>query len=256
MTSPFKVYIIYHTSVYRENTAGFSPDELQKYFVWVAVNEKLFKPVADWIPESAHIQEYKLPVFSPLLQMTHFYQNSVFFHLYWNKSMIKTKYVGFGQYDMSFSAPVFRAVDADLCNDTANKCLGAYPYNYQTILDILTPAQWTEYFVLPYNKYYNMNHTLSDIEKVPIFLMHTFIVPTWFFIHMMGFVESVYPSILKALQWDTRHLAGTLERVLGLCIAFGIHEGKFSQVIQLEGIQHIDAQHAGDVLRGIAPGKA
>ena len=169
--------------------------------------------------------------------------------------MIKTKYIGFGQYDMSFSAPVLRAIDNNLSNDVGNKFLGAYPYNYPTILDIFSPAQWTEYFVIPYNKYYKMNHTLANIEQVPIFLMHTFIMPTWFFIHMMGFVESVYPSILKALQWDTRHLAGTLERVLGLCIAFGIHEGKFSQVGKLEDIRHIDTQHTGDALRGIAPGK-
>jgi len=250
-----KLYIIYHKSLYRENTADFTVDELRKHFVWVAVNEKIPKDAVNWIPESSHIQEYKLPVFSPLLQMTNFYQNSVFFHLYWNRSMITSKYIGFGQYDMSFSAKSFREVEAKLRDDTADKILGAFPYDFRTVLDILSPAQWTEHFVAPYNKYYNMNHTLANIERTPIFLMHTFIMPTWFFIHMMGFVESVYPSILKALQWDTRHLAGTLERVLGLCIAFGIHEGKFAQIHQLEGIQHIDSQHTGDALRGILPGK-
>jgi len=256
MSSPFKVYIIYHKSLYRENTSEFTSDELSKYFIWVAVNEKLIKDKADWIPASAHIEEYKLPVFSPLLQMTNFYQNSVFFHLYWNRSIITTKYVGFGQYDMSFSANILRAVDAKVRESTDNKIFGAYPYSVNAVTDILNPAQWTEHFVVPYNKYYNTSHTLASIDGIPVFLMHTFIMPTWFFIHMMGFVESVYPSILKALQWDTRHLAGTLECVFGMCIAFGIHEGKLVEVLQLDGVRHIGAQHTGDALRGIETGKA
>jgi hypothetical protein len=71
---------------------------------------------------------------------------------------------------------------------------------------------------------------------------------------MMPFVEHLLPRILETLQWDTRHLAGTLERVFALCISCAITEGKFRHILKLEGIEHVDNQHSEDILRGIAAG--
>jgi len=95
-----------------------------------------------------------------------------------------------------------------------------------------------------------MNHTLESLSKVPLALLHTFIMPTWFFLHIMPFVENLTPEILRVLNWETRHLAGTLERVFALCISCGIIEGKLN-LFHLSGFQHIENQHSEDKLRGI-----
>ena len=95
-----------------------------------------------------------------------------------------------------------------------------------------------------------MNHTIESVSKLPLALLHTFIMPTWFFLHIMPFVENLTPEILRALNWETRHLAGTLERVFALCISCGILEKKLS-LIPLSGFQHIEGQHSEDLLRGI-----
>jgi hypothetical protein len=86
---------------------------------------------------------------------------------------------------------------------------------------------------------------------MPLFLLHTFIVPSWFFAHIMEFVEWNLPQILRGLKWDTRHLAGTLERVFALCISCGILEGKLQNVLGLNNIKNMDNQRLPDSFRGL-----
>jgi len=68
----------------------------------------------------------------------------------------------------------------------------------------------------------------------------------------MPFIEKIIPIILRKINWDTRHLAGTLERVFALCLSCGILEGKLKTLIQMHGIKtDIPGQREEDVLRGI-----
>jgi len=251
MSKDLLIYIIYHKNTYPENTSSFSDLELRKHFVWVAVNESILKIEDKWIPSECLVKEWELNTYLPLLQMSNFYQNSVFFHLYWNKDLLKSKYIGFAQYDMNFSSVENRNIFRMIENDVGDKVFGSYPYNFQAIYGILTKPMWEEYFLNPYNEYYNTSHSFNDIEDIPLFLLHTFIIPKWFFLHMMGFVEKMYIGILRALQWNTRHLAGTMERVFALCISFGIKENKFRLVTQWDGVNHIDTQRVSDPFRGI-----
>jgi len=239
-------FIIYHDKLFQENTSGI-PEGI---FTWVAVNEKIPKPFPEWIKNSV-LKEYEMRVHCPLQQMNNFYQNSVFFHLYWNKELINSKYIGFGQYDMSFNAEEFMKVYETLAGDTADKIIPAFMYPFQALCDKEEIDVWEELFMKNYNSFYGTTHTLKKIEHLPLFLLHTFIMPTWFFLHMMPFVESLLPKILKMLNWETRHLAGQLERVFALCISCGILEGKFRSLIQLKGVSHVDTQHSVDTLRGI-----
>jgi len=247
---PLNFFIIYHEKVFKENTSGFSDKELGEFFTWVAVNEKVPKEFPTWIPNL--LKEYEMKIHNPLYQMTNFYQNSVFFHLYWNKELIQSKYIGFGQYDMSIDADELRKIYDIIKDDTADKIIPVFPYPFDALCHKDNIPEWEELFVKPYNSYYGTNHTLSDVEKLPLFLLHTFIMPTWFFLHMMPFVESVVPRFLKAMNWETRHLAGHFERIFALCISFGIIEGKFRALIPLKGFAHIDSQHSADALRGIS----
>ena len=197
-----------------------------------------------------------MKVNSPLYQMSNFYQNSVFFHLYWNRELLDSKYIGFGQYDMKFDADNFRKVTEVIQKDMADTIVPVFLYPFEALSITERLPLWEEAFLKPYNSFYNMNHTFKSIEHIPLSLMHTFIMPTWFFLHIMPFVESNLSNLLKVMNWDTRHLAGNLERVFALCISFGIIEGKFRQLVQLNGVQHIDYQHSADALRGIKEGCA
>ena len=243
---PLSFFIIYHDNLFQENTSGIPQD----IFTWVAVNEKIPKVFPEWVKNSL-LKEYEMKIHNPLQQMTNFYQNSVFFHLYWNKELINSKYIGFGQYDMSFKPEEFMQIYESLVHDTADKIIPVFMYPFAALGRKEDYGVWEEIFLKPYNSYYGTSHTFNTIEHLPLCLLHTFIMPTWFFLHMMPFVESVVPRILKVLNWDTRHLAGHLERIFALCISCGIVEGKFRSLVPLKGVSHIDAQHSVDMLRGI-----
>ena len=243
---PLSFFIIYHDNLFQENTSGI-PEGI---CTWVAVNEKIPKVFPEWVKNSL-LKEYEMKIHNPLQQMTNFYQNSVFFHLYWNKELINSKYIGFGQYDMSFKAEEFMKVYETLIDDTADKIIPVFMYPFAALGRKEDYGVWEEIFLKPYNSYYGTSHKLNTIEHLPLCLLHTFIMPTWFFLHMMPFVESVLPKLLKVLNWETRHLAGHLERIFALCISCGIVEGKFRSLVPLKGVSHNDAQHSVDMLRGI-----
>jgi hypothetical protein len=247
---PLSFFIVFHDNVFQENTSEFTKDELKEFFTWVAVNEKIRKGECMFIPNL--LVEWKMPIHSPLFQMLNFYQNSVFYHLAWNKDLIQGRYIGFGQYDMKMSAPEFRQVYKIISNDTADKVFAPFLYDFNALYSSpLDKDKWSSCFISPYNKFFGMNHTLEKLSTLPLALLHTFIMPTWFFLHIMKFVENLTPEILRALNWETRHLAGTLERVFALCISCGILEGKIRSLVQLSGFQHVEAQHSEDKLRGI-----
>ena len=195
-----------------------------------------------------------MKVYCPLYQMLNFYQNSAFLHLYWNKDLIKSKYIGFGQYDMTFNKVEFENVLSVIKDDKADKIISAFLYPFEMLCVKEEYPAWEEIFMRPYNSFYSMNHTFDSLRAIPLSLLHTFIMPTWFFLHMMPFVESLIPTLLRFTNWETRHIAGTLERVFALCISCGIVEGKFRHLIQLKGVSHNDSQHSADSLRGIPQG--
>jgi hypothetical protein len=241
-------FIVFHDNVFQENTSEFTEGEIKEFFTWVAVNEKIPKEFPSWIPTL--LKEWTMKKHSPLYQMLNFYQNSVFYHLAWNKEVIDSKYIGFGQYDMKISAGEFRQVYQMIQND-ADKIFAPFLYEFHALYsNPINKDGWISSFLHPYNEYFGKDHTLDSVSKVPLALLHTFIMPTWFFLHIMPFVENLTPIILRELNWETRHLAGTLERVFALCISCGILEGKI-QLIQLNGFQHIEGQHSEDKLRGI-----
>jgi hypothetical protein len=223
---------------------------------WVAVNEKVEKEYTAYIPAECLIKEWEMTVYNPLYQMNNFYQNSVFLHIYWNKLYENSKYIGFAQYDMSIDAGELLTIETTSLKDLDSVICATFIYDSSRIFDIFPEEHWVDIFLRPYNSFYNTEHQMDLIKSLPVFLLHTFIIPSWFFKNMMPFIEKIIPIVLRKMNWDTRHLAGTLERVFALCLSCGILEGKFTTLLQMHGIKtDIPGQREEDTLRGIKKGE-
>lgn len=252
--TPLTFYIIFHKLLFARNTKDFTEDERHDWFRWYAVNEEIPKTIPDWVPNECLVEEYKLKKYDPDQQRNKSYQNSCFFHLYYNPAIVTTKYIGFGQYDMSMDVNTFRmAVDIMKKENTAFFVM--YPYNFIHLFNLFSDEIWNKHFVYHYNKYYNTNHTLDNIKNIPLALLHTFILPTSFFMEMMKFTEHIHTHIWTMLNFDSRHYAGTMERVFALYINFAIYEKRLTNVLNLQGFSHNQSQHMGDEMRGIQKGR-
>ena len=246
-------YIVAHKYVIESNYVSFTEEEKKRMLCWVFVNEAIPKVIPDWIASDSLIKEYELSVYDPLLQMNNFYQNSFFIHLNRNRYLAKKEYVGFGQYDMLLPASVFRHAE-DIILKGVSTLFFMYPYPFEALYsNPLKEDVWRE-LVDMYNTRTKTNHTFEQLKGIPLILCHTFILPTPIFFECMEFGEATLPFCLKYLEWKTRHLAGTLERVIALALSFKILEGKFKNLIHLQGVEHIASQHAGDEMRGLNPG--
>jgi len=248
-----KLYIVFHKTLFAKNTEEFTIEECKRWLRWYAVNEGIEKKIPDWMPEDCLIEEYKLRVYDPLYQISKSYQNSTFFHLFWNQELLKEKYIGFAQYDMRIQPDGFRNA-VRLMEKQNDLCFVMYCYPFQAMFTNFSPDDFEKFIVKPYNTFYGTKHTLMDLHDKPLPLLHTFILPKWFFLHMMRFVEENHVNVWRMLKFDPRHYAGTMERVFAICIVFGMLEGKFSDILQLNGFTNNEAQRDEDAFRNIAGG--
>ena len=246
-------FIVFHLDLFYFNYTTFTDEEKRRMLRWVSVNEAIPKEIPSWIPPECLLKEYTLPKYDPLMQMCNYYQNSFFFHLNRNRAYAKKEYTGFGQYDMILPADSFRQAE-DIIKKGVPTLFFMYPYPFEALYsNPLNETEWRELVDL-YNTYADTAHTFENVKKVPLFLCHTFILPTNLFFECMDFVEHSVPFCLRKLGWNTRHLAGTFERVIALSLSFKILEGKIKNLIHLQGVEHVAAQHTADELRGLKAG--
>ncbi len=251
MESAFTFFIIFHKTLFAKNTERFTEEERRTWFRWYAVNESIEKKIPDWLPKDCLLEEYKLSLYDPELQRNKSYQNSCFFHLHWNPSLVTTKYVGFAQYDMSIDPKPFREA-VEIMKTNSKAVFGMFSYPSQRIFSSYSKDLWERYVFSFYNSYYNTNHSFQSVQSMPLALLHTFIVPTDFFHEMMVFMDHL--NIWQMLGNNNRHYAGTMERVFALYINLKILEGRLDKMIFVKGFSHNDSQRAADAMRGIKGG--
>lgn len=242
-------YIVFHRDVLPENMQEYSLDEIKQRFLWVSVNDAIPKSIP---PELPHLAERSFPKYVPTLQASKFYQNSVFFHLYWNPQFLTSEYLGFGQYDMEFKKYEFEQTLSIL--NKPNAVVSFMPHPFVGCPHVYGFETWVAMFLRPYNTFRHKNHRFKDLEKYPLCLYHTFIIPRWLFVEMMEFVDWNMPNLRMQLNSDTRHLAGTLERVFAFYISCALHEKRL-EFYEGKGIIHRDDQRIADPFREM-PGRA
>jgi len=238
-------YIVFHKCIYPENTKAFSRDQIKNIFTWIAVNKSIPKEIPFTMLSYPILYEWKMRFYNPSLQSDRYYQNSVFFHLYRNQEYLKSKFIGFGQYDMQFERSSIPTVLID------DHVYGYWLAGIESVTEPYPVDWWKSFFLDPYNAFYGTSHTFEDIYTQPLFIYHTFIIPTSYFLRLMPFIEHDTTIILSYLQ-TTKHIAGTLERVFAMCIACALLEGTLKGYTILNGINHRHSdQRLVDVSRGL-----
>jgi hypothetical protein len=242
-------FIVFHKSLYKDNYNSFSEIEKQRLLRFVAVNEAIPKNIPDWLPNNSLIEEYHLPIYHPLYQLNKYYQNSFLFALVDNLNVIKTKYIGFGQYDQYLPAKLFLEIEQRILVSETPTIYGAYPHSFETIYNLWDTKEWNTIIDI-YNKLEKTNIQYDDLKKLPLFLCHTFVLPSQIFIEIMIFVKKIESIVLQMLKYDVRHMAGTLERVIAIIISCKIIQYKLC-VCQINGIEHKIEQREPDNYRDI-----
>ena len=129
----------------------------------------------------------------------------------------------------------------------SSKHIGFFPYNITVIKDIVTKEQWAQLLSL-YNAEHKTEHSIDTLVDTPFFLMNTYILPSWFYIKLQKQLRSFLPHILKFLNYNMRHIAGTLERTNALIIACALKEGTLIAGIS-DAITDVREQTMFDTLR-------
>jgi hypothetical protein len=204
-------FIIFHQYNFPENTPNIP------CFTYLGANEYVKKIIS---PDTKHpvVYEYDTPFYNPLYQMLNFCDNSIILNI----RPPPKQFVGFCQYDMIINENKMKIAIEKLTK--YNSMVGFYPYHIDTIFDVLTNENYSA-LINMYNTINKTTHTLESLSDTPFFLMNTYIIPTWFFVKVQSTLKILLPLIFKLLNYDMRHIAGTLERTNSLIIACAIKEG-------------------------------
>lgn len=247
------MFVVFHDTVYAPNTAAFTADEVRACFTWAAVNEKIPKTVPDCIPRDLIVEEWALSDHDPTYQMLNYNENSFILHAFHNRSDLLRgiQHVGFSQYDHEFTREFMDVVHAT-AND-ASLAVGFFPSRIDDIVFVERPgkitADWMTLFFSEYNAYHGTALSVDDLRDIPICLLNTYVVPTWFFADMVRFVKTLFPKFLRALQWNPRHFGGSLERAFGLTIACAAAEKKINLMLAVGAILNRTDQRFYDPFR-------
>jgi len=228
-------FIIFHKKLFPENTPNFP------CFQYLGANELVKKEITTDTLNHPIVYEYDMPGYNPMYQMLQFCDNSIIL----NFPAPSTPFCGFCQYDMRIDAVAFNNTVEHLKD--YKTMVGFFPYPIEVIQDILNKAQWNAILDI-YNTENSTNHTVDNLNGIPFFLMNTYILPTWFFMKLQSQLRRFLPTILQNLNYNMRHVAGTLERTNALLIACALKEGKLVGLIS-NAIKDEPAQKLFDPLR-------
>lgn len=238
-----KVYVVAHRTAVADRVAGGSEEDLRRWIRWYVANEGV-RDRDIRVPAALRVDEWSLPWHDPFQQMCHLYNNSALWHVYKNPEL-HDDFVGFAQYDMHIPRDAladFAAVDAPL------------KVGYM----LPAPAADFWYTPVPAETWAQLagrvTTTPLDVllgEGVVLPLCHAFVLPLAAFEDMMRFAEAALPVVVRALGHDTRHLAGTLERVFALWIAAAVRGRRLGPALHMKGVVHDASLRVPDDLRGL-----
>ena len=246
----FQLAIVGHQKFYAQTVAGISEDDLKKYVKFVCVNEKLPKDIPAEYPKECVINEWDIPDYESFYQENNFYQNSVFFNLMNVIDTMGLDHIGFAQYDMVFTPEIFDQIK-EKCKDP-KAVVGFYPYPIEPLFESLQPGMW-QFLIQKYSNFFDI--PVDDVDKLDtmkLALFHTFVIPVENYKRMMCFTKDILKNVTSFLGNNTRHMAGTLERVFALFLNLEIITGNMQPFECIDGLVHDDVNlRLADAFRGL-----
>jgi hypothetical protein len=173
-----------------------------------------------------HILEYELEKYNPFLQKRGYMETSAYLHVYWNKLYINKDNVGFSQYDMKH-LNTYENLDKNKIylfysgTIVTNKKWNNYMFSEKFNIDFLLKS---------YNKFFNKNYSINELENLPLSLYQTNIYPVKIYEKLCGWlellVEEIYPWCNEPPYYTQfGSIGGYTERAISLFNAFEIFEG-------------------------------
>ena len=159
-------------------------------------------------------------------------------------------HIGFAQYDMVFTPEIFDQIK-EKCKDP-KAVVGFYPYPIEPLFEILQPGVW-QFIIQKYSNFFDI--AVDDVDKLDtmkLALFHTFVIPVENYKRMMCFTKDILKNVTAFLGNDTRHMAGTLERVFALFLNLEIITGNMQPFEWIDGLIHDDVNlRLADAFRGL-----
>jgi hypothetical protein len=210
------IYCIFHKKYFlREDNCDF---------VFFGVNDAYVK---EYNKKDNVIFEYELEKYNPFLQKRGYMETSVYLHVYWNKLYKNKELIGFSQYDMKH-------------NQSYNNLDNNTIYLLNSGVPIVSNQEWNylmcpnvrnlEFLIQSYNKFFNKNYTIKELESMPLSLWQTNIYPVKIYEKLCKWLEvlvdEIYPwSNQPPYETHFGSIGGYTERALAIFNAFEIYEG-------------------------------
>jgi len=226
----FHIFIIFHKNIYDKCYQYISQEDLDKYFTFIAVNEKLPK---SYTPNKYRIiNEWEMPNYNPELQKNNYCENSVLYHIFINKIHESYEFIGFFQYDM----PFFTNVVEDIKNGLKNNIKAFYGKNlYHELLQYVLHTDNYNIYIRsnesecsPILEYYETYFYKKILKKSIYPYCNTYIIETTTFGKIMSWIITTYGKV-KANDNDI--LACVYERLMGIAIG---EENTFKKIALLD----------------------
>jgi hypothetical protein len=110
-----------------------------------------------------------------------------------------------------------------------------------------------QFIVQKYSNFFDV--AVDDVDKLDtmkLALFHTFVIPVETYKRMMCFTKDILKNVTAFLGNNTRHMAGTLERVFALFLNLEIITGNMRPFEWIEGLIHDDVNlRLADAFRGL-----
>jgi hypothetical protein len=217
-----EIFVVFHKNIIPESYKELTESEM-KYITFVAVNENIKKDPYDSTKYKV-INEWEFPIYDPSLQKNKFNENSVIHHIFKN-NRVKTKYVGFTQYDMCFMKNSINDILSKIEASEKLIYFGAELQDYETCFFYT----WRDFTF--YKNYYIFDSlkkgyeilTKKNIDKNKKFpLLNTYIISAETYNKIMPLAIHLYNYSINNNFFEHGHnfqdQAGIFERVMAFLV--------------------------------------
>lgn len=227
MTCKLNIFVVYHLEVKPDKIlADFSKKEIKENFIFYGVNELHGKSIIN-NNNYNNILEFDLKIYDPFLQKRGYMETSAYLHVYWNKLYENLDYIGFCQYDMTHDKKLPKlSKDKIIIKWTRRNIVSEDNWH-----KMMFPSVRNLQFLLDsYNKHYNTDYKIKDLNNLPLSLWQTNIYPVKIYIKLCTWLEilcnELYPWSIQS-PWEEHWgvMGGFTERAIAIFNALEVKKG-------------------------------